>query len=244
MSEVSPVVLVTRVGDATGSRAAAAALACAASEPDRAALLIELDGGRAPRPSLIATAGARELEERLAAHMPEAALASKGSICCLKLADPRGGGKIAAALPLVRESAGIVHLPARLLRAVLADPGIGSTAALLRADLGKERALTALAVRDLMTHGLRVAVLKRPPAWLAAQAALLGAAPVGRSVLAPRLVTRLVGPRPDLPSQPCYGRQDDAEAEPAGAAQPERRDHARAGRGGGLHRHPQRGAGR
>lgn len=245
MSEVSPVVLVTRVGDAAGSRAAAAALACAASEPDRAALLIDLDGGRAPRPSLIATAGARELEERLAAHMPDAALASKGSICCLKLAaDPQGIEQIAAALPLVRESAGIVHLPPGLLRAALGEPRIHPTAALLRADLAKERALTALAVRDLMTRGLRVAVLKRPPAWLATQAALLGAAPVGRSVLAPRLVTRLLGFRPDLPSQPCYGRQDDAEAEPARATQPERRDHARAGRGGGLHRDPQRGAGR
>ena len=40
------VVLVTAVGAATGSRAAAAALACAASESDRAALLIDLDGGR------------------------------------------------------------------------------------------------------------------------------------------------------------------------------------------------------
>jgi hypothetical protein len=244
VSAVSQVVLVTRVGDATGSRAAAAALACAASEPDRAALLIDLDGGRPPRPSLIATAGARELEERLAAHMPDAALASKGSICCLKLtADPQGVEQVAAALPLVRESAGIVHLPPGLLRAALEEPRIRPTAALLRADLEQERALTALAVRDLMTRGLRVAVLKRPPAWLAAQAALIGA-PVGRSVLAPRLVTRLVESRPDQPSQPCYGRQDDAEAEPARATQPERRDHARAGRGRGLHRDPQRGAGR
>ena len=71
----APVVLVTRVGTAAGSRAAAAALACAASEPDRAALLVDLDEARAPRPSLIATAGARALEERLAAHLPDAAVA-------------------------------------------------------------------------------------------------------------------------------------------------------------------------
>ena len=66
------VVLVTAVGAASGARAAAAALACAASEPDRAALLIDLDGGRAPRPSLVATSAARALEERLAAHLPDA----------------------------------------------------------------------------------------------------------------------------------------------------------------------------
>jgi hypothetical protein len=65
-----PVVLVAPVGAAVGSRPAAAALACAGSELDRAGLLIDLDDGRAPRPSLIATAAARALEERLAAHLP------------------------------------------------------------------------------------------------------------------------------------------------------------------------------
>jgi hypothetical protein len=194
MSPVSPVVLVTRVGDATGSRAAAAALACAASEPDRAALLIDLDGGRAPRPSLIATAGARELEERLAAHRPDAALASKGSICCLKLAaDRQGVEQVAAALPLVRESAGIVHLPPGLLRAALEEPRIRPTAALLRADLSGDRALTALAVRDLMACDLRVAVLKRSPHWLSAVVALRGVpAPVGLAVPPTGLSGRLL----------------------------------------------------
>ena len=47
MSEA--VVLATAVGAASGSKAAAAALACAGSEPDRPSLLIDL-GGRAPRP--------------------------------------------------------------------------------------------------------------------------------------------------------------------------------------------------
>jgi hypothetical protein len=184
MSAVSPVVLVTRVGDATGSRAAAAALACAASEPDRAALLIDLDGGRAPRPSLIATAGARDLEERLAAHMSDAALASKGSICCLKLPGGQDGiEQVATALPLVRESAAIVHLPPGLLRAALEEPRIRPTGALLRADLSGDRALTALAVRDLMACDLRVAVLKRSPQWLSAVVALRGVpAPVGLAV--------------------------------------------------------------
>jgi hypothetical protein len=170
-----PVVLVTTVGAASGARAAAAALACAASEPDRAALLIDLDGGRAPRPSLIATAGARSLEERLVAHMPDAAVASRGSTCQLKLpADPEGIEGIAAALPLVRESACVLHLPPGLLRPVLEEARIQPTAALLRADLAGDRALTALAARDLMGRGLRVAVIKRPLGWLAGRMALLG----------------------------------------------------------------------
>ena len=181
---VGPVVLVARVGDAAGSRAAAAALACAASEPDRAALLVDLEEGRAPRATLVATAGARGLEERLVAHLPGAAVASRGRICQLKLApDPDALGTVAVALPLARESAAVVHLPPALLRPLLAEPRIRSTGALLRADLAADRALTALAVRDLIDRGLRVAVLKRPLGWLAERAALLGALPEPPSVI-------------------------------------------------------------
>lgn len=187
------VVLVTTVGAAAGAKPAAAALACVASEPGRAALSIDLGGGRAPRPSLIATAAARKLEERLAAHLPQASVASRGCFCRLTLpADPDGIEQIAAVLSLVRESAGVVHLPAALLRPVLDEPRIGATAALLRADLGEDRALTALAARDLMARGLRVAVLKHPLGGLAARAAGLGALPAGRSGLPGRLTGRLL----------------------------------------------------
>src|SRR5680860_414011 len=165
---MSPVVLVTRVGAARGASAAAAALACAASEPDRAALLIDLDESRAPRPSLIATSEARELEERLAAHMPDAGFASRGQICHLKLSpDLDGIEQVAAAAPLVRESAAVIHLPPSLLRPVLEQARIQPTGALLRADLARDRPLTALAVRDLMARDLQLAVLKRPLGWLA-----------------------------------------------------------------------------
>jgi hypothetical protein len=239
-----PVVLVTRVGAATGSKAAAAALACAASDPVRAALLIDLDNGRAPRPSLLATAGARALEERLAAHLPQEAIASRGRICHLKLpADQNGGARIAAALPLVREAAAVVHLPPGLLRPLLDEAPVRPTAALLRADLAKDHALTALAVRDLLARDLRVAVLKRPLGWLPARAALLGALPDAGHALSERLAEQLIGRTQSL-SQPCYSRQHDSEAKPARTAQPERQDHARPGRGRGLHRHPQRGASR
>lgn len=190
---MSPVVLVSRVGAAKGSRAAAAALACAASESDRAALLVDLEEGRAPRPTLIATAGARGLEERLAAHLPDAAIASRGRICHLKLSpDLAGMERIAAALPLVRESAGIVHLPPRLLRPVLEKSGIRPTAALLRADLAQDRALTALVARDLMSGDLRVAVLKCSIGWIAAPTALLGMHSGAGGALSHRLCERLL----------------------------------------------------
>jgi hypothetical protein len=129
------VVLVTRVGDAEGSLAAAAALACAGSDPDRAGLLIDL-GGRRPRPALLASTAARKLEERLAAHLPEAPLASRGQVCHLSLpADGNGIARLPAALPLARDAIAVVHLPPGLLRAVLGESAIQASGVLLRADL-------------------------------------------------------------------------------------------------------------
>jgi hypothetical protein len=170
-----PIVLVTTVGAASGARAAAAALACAASEPDRAALLIDLDGGRPPHATPIATTGARALEERLDDHLADTRIASRGQICQLSLApEPEAVERIAAATPLVRESAAVIHLPPSLVRPVLEEPSILATGVLLRADLAEARPLTALVVRDLMSQGFRVVVLKHPLGWLAARAALLG----------------------------------------------------------------------
>lgn len=192
---MSPVVLVSRVGAAKGSRPLAAALACIASELDRAVLLVDLAEGRAPRPTLIASAGARGLEKRLTAHLPEAAVASRGRICEMRLPPERDAvGILAAALPLARESVAVVHLPPALLRTVLCDSRIRSSGVLLRADLTKDRALTALAVRDLMAEGLLVGVVKRPLGLSATCAARLGAMPTGRQTLFSRSCERLIRP--------------------------------------------------
>jgi len=210
---MSPVVLVSRVGAAKGSRVAAAALACAASASDRAALLVDLEEGRAPRPTLIATAGARGLEERLAAHLPGAAIASRGRICQLK-APPEHEAieTLAAALPLARESAAVVHLPPALLRAVLGDARIRSTGVLLRADLTEDRALTALAVRDLMAGGLQVRVVKHPLGLLAAGAAQLGAPLTRPQVSLSRSCERLLRPE-DRRFRQCYDGKDETRDE-------------------------------
>jgi hypothetical protein len=184
-------ILVAGVGAATGARAAAAALACAGSAPDRAGLLIDLGGGRPPRPSLLAAAAARELEERLAVHLPEAGVASCGQLCRLALPSDRAGVEgIAAALPIVRDSIAVVHLPPRLFRPALEEARTGVSGVLLRADLGADRALTALAVRDLLERGLRVAVLKQPLGWIAARRALAGLLPGGASGGLPQRLQR------------------------------------------------------
>jgi hypothetical protein len=210
---MSPVVLVSGVGAAKGSRAAAAALACAASESDRAALLVDLEKGRAPRPTLVATAGARALEERLAAHLPDAAVASRGRICQLKLSPEQEAIEtLVAALPLARESAAVVHLPPTLLRLVVGENRIRATGVLLRADLSEDRALAALAVRDLMAAGLRVAVLKRPLGLLVAGAAQLGALPSGRQAFFSRPRERLLC-TDDRRFRRCYDGKDEENCE-------------------------------
>jgi hypothetical protein len=174
---MSPVILVVAVGDASGSKAAAAALACVGSEPDRPGLLIDV-GGRAPRPTLVSSVGARELEERLAVHLPQLRAASRGQTCHLSVGDDSGAFEsVRAALALARESVAVVHLPPAFLQGALVESGIHVSGVLLRADLDSDRALTALTVRDLLRHDLPVKVLKRPLAWVSARRALFGVPP-------------------------------------------------------------------
>jgi hypothetical protein len=199
------VALVSWAGAAEGSRAAAAALACAGADVGRPGLLVELSDRRAPRPALVASAAARELEERLAAHLPEAALAARGHICHLSLpADRDDLERVPAALALVRDATGVVHLPPRLLREALAAR-LGPDAVLLRADLERDRALVGLAARDLMARGLRVAVLKRPLAWIPARRALFGVLPADAADGLPTRLRRrcLASPGTAAPPRPA-----------------------------------------
>jgi hypothetical protein len=238
------VVLVTAVGAAEGAKAAAAALACAASEPDRPGLLVDV-GGRPPRPTLLASAGARELEERLARHLPDLRAASRGQTCHLAVPiDDSTFAAVRAALPLVRDSAAVVHLPPALLQPALAEAGVRPSAVLLRADLPADRPLTALAVADLLDRGLCVRVLKRPLSWVSARRALFGVLPPATpGGLPSRLVDCLLVSEISAAHE-CYSNPDDPKADPTRAAQQERRGDEGARRWRGLHRHQQRQAGR
>lgn len=191
-----PVVLVTAVGEAEGSRGAAAALACVAAEVDVATLLIDV-GGRPPRPTLIASAAAQGLEERLRAHLPEARVAARGQVCQLAVqADGEGIDAVGGAIDVARGSLAVIHLPPSLLQTALAESGFRPTGVLLRADLPGDRPLVALAARDLLERGLAVGVLKRRLGWVAERRAFFGALPAGSpGGLPERLVRRLCGGR-------------------------------------------------
>jgi hypothetical protein len=207
------VIVVSAVGQASGSKAAAAALACAASEPDRAGLLIDLEG-RPPRPTLLASVGARELEERLAVHLPTLRAGSRGQTCHLAVPAEEGAFEaIAAALPLARDAAAVVHLPPRLFREAI--EAVGPTGALLRADLAADRALAALAVGDLVARGVRVSVLKQPLAWIPSRRALFGVLPPGApGSLSKHLIDRLLSDDRSRKGG-CYGGFDDSEVDTA-----------------------------
>jgi hypothetical protein len=185
--------VVTAVGEAEGSRAAAAALACAGANADLATLLVDA-GGRTPRPALLASAAAQELEARLAAHLPDTKAAARGQVCHLSVpATPAGLEAASAAVTAARGALAVLHVPPELLQAALsADSGLRLSGALLRADLAADRPLAALAVRGLIARGLAVAVLKQRLGWVAERRALFGALPAGSAGgLSQRLARRL-----------------------------------------------------
>lgn len=185
-------VVVAAVGEAEGARGAAAALACAGADLDRATLLIDA-GGKAPRPALLTSAAAQSLEERLAAHLPEARIAARGQVCHLAVsADCEGLETAAAAATAARETTFVIHVPPHLLQEAL-DCGLRPSGVLLRAELNEDRPLLALVARDLLARGLAFAILKRRLTWVAERRALFGALPAGSQGALPRRLVRRLG---------------------------------------------------
>ena len=79
---------------------------------------------------------------------------------------------------------------------LLAGSTVPPSAALLRADLDRNRALAALAAGGLMRAGLHVSILKSPLGWIASRCAMAGFPACGPSYgLPPRLCVRLLDRR-------------------------------------------------
>jgi hypothetical protein len=214
-------VFVTGVGGAEGSRGAAAALACMGAEVDLATLLVDV-GGRPPRPTLLASAAAQALEERLAAHLPRARVAARGQVCHLAVpADGDGMEAASAAVAVARGALAVLRLSPPMFREALEEgAGLSLSGVLLRADVAASRPLLALLVRDLMARELAVAVLKQRINWVVERRALFGALSSDALSGGPAIQLRR------LLSHGCYASSDDPAIDPKGAAQPERGDHA------------------
>lgn len=218
----APTVLVSAVGSAEGARGAAAALACVGADADRATVLVDFDG-RSPRPTLLASIAARELEERFASHLPRARVAARGQVCHLTApADEDGFAVAAAAVTVARGALAVLHVPPAALQGLLAAPAPAPSGVLLRADVGVDRALVALVFAALRASGLDVAVLKRRLGWVDERRALFGVLGANSGCLPPNLLSRLL-------SHQCYAAPDGTRTDPERAAQPERRDHASVG---------------
>jgi len=216
-------VVVTAVGAAEGARGAAAALACAGADPDRAALLVDL-GGRPPRPTLLASTAARELEDRLAAHIPRARVAARGQVCHLAApADDEGCRAAGAAVAVARGALAVVHVPPGELQSLLAATEAGEgprlSGALLRADVASDRALLALVVRDLCARDIAVGVLKHRLSWVDERRALFGVLGSETCGIQPRLRSRILG-------SACYFADNEFRGGSDGKREPEQRDHA------------------
>jgi hypothetical protein len=188
------VVVVVAVGGAEGSRGAAAALSCAGSGIGSAALLVDV-GGRVPRPTLIASASAHQLEERLSGRLPTLRPAARGEVCHLSVtADEDGLAAAGVAATVARGGLAVVHVMPELLQPLLDIPGAPRPdSVLLRADLEGARPLVALAVDDLLGRDLRVAVLKRRLGWVAERRAGFGALGSDSGGLPESLLRRLLG---------------------------------------------------
>lgn len=192
---MTPVVLVTAMGEADGARAVAAALACAAAAGEAAPLLIDVDG-RPPRQTLIASTSAQRLEDRLASHLPGLRPAARGQFCQLAVGtDPDGLAAAAAAATVARGAAVVVHLDqGRFRELVEGGAGPRPTGVMLRADVGANRAPLGLLAGELIGMGLAVGVVKRRLGWVAERCALFGvAAPGAPPGLPGRLVGRMLG---------------------------------------------------
>jgi hypothetical protein len=138
------VVVVSAVGGAEGSRGAAAALSCTGSGVEQASLLIDV-GGRVPRPTLIASASAHRLEERLATRLPKLRPAARGEVCHLSVtADEDGLVAAGVAAMVARGGLAVVHVAPDLLQFLLEAPGAPRPdAALLRAPWSPWRSTTS-----------------------------------------------------------------------------------------------------
>jgi Transglycosylase SLT domain/D-alanyl-D-alanine carboxypeptidase/Putative Flp pilus-assembly TadE/G-like len=188
--------VVTGIGDARGAPALAAALAAGSARGGCLLLELGAENGRR-RPTVLASEGARAIEDALSTSLPEVRPAARGHACHVCLAaEPETLDVAAAALAaLPRGAAAVAHIPERLWQDGLAHPGLRPRGGLLRVELPRDRALAALAVRDLRRRRARVKLAKRPLSWVATRRAMAGLPPGGRAEAGlRRLRGALLGP--------------------------------------------------
>ena len=176
-AEALLLVAVTSLPGSEGGAASAAALGVALArcgdENPLGVVLLDPGSDTRTRPTLVSSSPARALESRLAGAVPAAA---RGALCAARVSEEH----LAETLGLCKScgaDAVVVHARPRLWRE-LVDRG-EVKGAVLRADVKGSRALTALAVGDLIRDGVPTGVVPRAPGLVASRRALAGIEPGG-----------------------------------------------------------------
>ena len=240
------VILVTAVGAASGSqgRGSGACLrrlgARSSRPPDRRRRsAAAADPGRLERARASWRSGSRFT-------CPSCARPRAEQTCHLAVAGRCGGirararGAAAGARLGCRPPPAAGALPGRSARSEQSDPAASCSAPISTSD----RALTALAVRELSRAACASECSSgRSPGCRPAARCSVFCRPTHRAAC-PLVCANPFWKAKFQRSTRATMSLDDAETDPAGAAQQQRRDDEGAGRGRGLHRHPQREAGR
>jgi hypothetical protein len=205
-------VIATGLPGAGGDVATAAAVAVAATSLDRVrdrggVLLVEMGGERRRGPTMLASHGARRLEEELRGE--GLAAAARGALCWVHAegedGDPLAGLRAALRAAHAEAAVAFACLPPHAWRPALEDERLWVAGALLRAELPEQRSLAALGVRELGAAGVRAKVVARGPGPVASRRALAGLDPGGATGgRARRLAAALLAPRPPRPVAPLY----------------------------------------
>jgi hypothetical protein len=182
-----PTVICTALPGCGGAAAAAAAVAVAlALEEDGAALaggdgsavVIEVGGEGRRGPTVLAAAGARELECQLREAGMEAA--ARGRLAWVRVdAGERWLQAVIEARGVAMRTAAVVVVAPEHWCELAECPELAPDGAVLVADLPHQSQLCALAARELIDAGLRVRVIGRGPGRVGSRRALAGIDPGG-----------------------------------------------------------------
>ena len=186
------VVLATALPGAGGGLATAASVAVACATSGGGVVFAEVGAEARRGPTMLASAGARELEDRLRAAGVEAT--ARGRLCWTTLDETGDALRFAldAAGPF---NAAIVYLPPGAWRDTIeANPPLAD-AALVHASLPGQRSLAALLVADLRGAGVRLGISSVAPGRVGARRALAGIEAGGEAGdRALRIARRLIRP--------------------------------------------------
>lgn len=186
----------TRVGEAGGGAAIAAAVAVAlAGRVDGVVLaLLRADHSRGAA-TLLASPRAVELAERLGSSPSGLVAAARGHVCAVSLPpDPSSLDVLADAAGEADPGALVVYVRPELWPPAVEHPGLAPDGALLRGEPRDDRALLALATAHLRRRRIRAKVATRPLGRLQARRAMAGVDPGGAAgQMADRLARGLIG---------------------------------------------------